>query len=562
VLDTTLATRFVPGTNLQGKVPGGGWRFLLPDLAVDRVICLGSPSADMIAELAAIGQQVELHIRLPLLRRAADMVRATGLGNVRVRVLGEGPLRAGGGTQVVVVAGSSRRMLRDGAVRRALSTLLAGGGLVWMEGGWPRGTGLIKAVRRLGTAQAFWIAPPWGPPRTAVPLGDRDTIEHFRRGGLVSPPFSSRVLGRAWRMARGNRVLGGTMWRHGLLLGQADEALPPPPRYLSRLAEEAGIRLDGLRWGLSDPAGYSSRKVRFHLLEPGTGQTAYVVKLARLPEFNARLENEWSALTLLRDRGIGDPETVPRPAFAGTCGGLAVVGETGIEGESLDRPAHASVDSPAARAGAEFLVELGAATANPAASTPATVAEGLEQLFESFVAIYGLESWHREFLRGEIAAIAESDEPFPVVFQHGDPGMWNAAVTPTGRVAFLDWEAAEPEGMPLWDLFYFMRSYGVAVARRSGVRDWLKGFAREFLSDSRRSRLQIELAERLCGRIGLSRRLVGPLFFTCWMHRALKEATRLPVSAVERGHFVGLLRMCIDERDAPPLRRLIGSDPS
>jgi hypothetical protein len=50
--------------------------------------------------------------------------------------------------------------------------------------------------------------------------------------------------------------------------------------------------------------------------------------------------------------------------------------------------------------------------------------------------------------------------------------------------------------------------------------------------------------------------LVEPLFHTCWMHRALKEATRLTSSRLERGHYVSLLRLCIDQREAPTLRRL------
>jgi len=40
------------------------------------------------------------------------------------------------------------------------------------------------------------------------------------------------------------------------------------------------------------------------------------------------------------------------------------------------------------------------------------------------------------------------------------------------------------------------------------------------------------------------------------MHRALKEATRLPAERLERGHYVSLLRLCIDRRSAPALRRL------
>ena len=54
-------------------------------------------------------------------------------------------------------------------------------------------------------------------------------------------------------------------------------------------------------------------------------------------------------------------------------------------------------------------------------------------------------------------------------------------------------------------------------------------------------------------RAGLT---VEPLFYTCWMHRALKEATRLPPEHLEEGHYLRLLRLCIERRSAPALRRL------
>jgi hypothetical protein len=50
--------------------------------------------------------------------------------------------------------------------------------------------------------------------------------------------------------------------------------------------------------------------------------------------------------------------------------------------------------------------------------------------------------------------------------------------------------------------------------------------------------------------------LVEPLFYTCWMHRALKEATRLQPDRLESGTYVRLLRLCVARRDAPGLRRL------
>jgi hypothetical protein len=147
----------------------------------------------------------------------------------------------------------------------------------------------------------------------------------------------------------------------------------------------------------------------------------------------------------------------------------------------------------------------------------------------------------------------------PIVLQHGDPGTWNLLVTPGGRPAFLDWEAAEHEGMPLWDVFYFVRSFAVTVARAAGVRSSLRGLRAQLLADMPVNRLLVAAVERQCARIGLDRELVEPLFVTCWMHRALKEATRLRPARLDRGHYVNLLRISLDDADSPGLRRLFGT---
>ena len=110
--------------------------------------------------------------------------------------------------------------------------------------------------------------------------------------------------------------------------------------------------------------------------------------------------------------------------------------------------------------------------------------------------------------------------------------------------------------MPLWDLFYFLRSYALDIARAGGVNDGLQGFTQQILADTPLSRLVVETVHDYCQAIDLPTTVVLPLFYTCWMHRALKEATRLPVSKVDSGRFVNLLRLCIDQHNAPTLQRL------
>ena len=155
----------------------------------------------------------------------------------------------------------------------------------------------------------------------------------------------------------------------------------------------------------------------------------------------------------------------------------------------------------------------------------------------------------------QIEIIRQSQEPFPLVFQHGDPGTWNILVTSEKHIAFLDWEAAEPEGIPLWDLFYFLRSFGVGIAKLNGVPDRLQGFEQQFLKNSDFSQLLIDASDTYCDAIGLPKKFVRPLFYTCWMHRALKESTRFNENELESGHYVNLLRLCIDRYPETPLDR-------
>ena len=205
----------------------------------------------------------------------------------------------------------------------------------------------------------------------------------------------------------------------------------------------------------------------FFLFDRAAETPEYIVKMTRDPALNLRLENEGRALEWLAERGIGDRETLPQVVFQGHHHDLAIVGETVIDGVPFEQRSSGAADCPLAGAAAAWLTELGAATADTSAASPLQVAEALGTLFERFAQIYTLTPAQHDFLAGQIAAIGRSRSRIPLVFQHGDPGTWNIWVTPSERVAFLDWEAAEPQGMPLWDLFYFVRTYG-AWAMRAG----------------------------------------------------------------------------------------------
>jgi thiamine kinase-like enzyme len=479
--------------------------------------------------------------------------------------------------------------------------------------------GLRHFIQEFGVQQQFWLTTLQGEMRTAAPLSDGKTIGYFLRHNL----YASSVNVERWlkwlrRSVNGRRPkapsrlpvtqsstqkakrransaasrLGSTakrvgsillrLWepaedvidrlylrsrlfrRHGVVAGAASPLLTQqPPQYLCSIAKAANISLDHYRWGLVAQGNYSSRKLLFFLFDPAhkSAHSApqYIVKMVRNPALNARLENECRALVWLQNHGFAARALMPQVAFSGHHAKLTIVGETVIDGAPFRQKSQATVDCPFAHAAIDWLTDLGVATANSTVARPGQVVESLHRLLAQFTEIYRPTETHYTFLADQIAMIGNSEPALPLVFQHGDPGPWNILVTGSNQVAFLDWEASEIQGMPLWDLFYFLRSYCVGAARKRGIRNQLAGFRHLVLTETPFSHLVIDATRRYCERTGVSKTLVEPLFYTCWMHRALKEAMRLPPARVEDGHFFRLLRLCIVQRNSAVLTRLFAN---
>jgi SAM-dependent methyltransferase len=573
ILGTTLATTFEPGTNRKGRVTGANWTFLLPRRDPEAIGCIGVPPAPALLALAELGGRVIVVCPSPRQQVAAtELLRRYRLENVAALTAAPGaplPLADRQLDVVVVVPGNGSRWLESLAEWPAeLRRILKPDGWVYLEAGGPGagrgGEPLMSAwLEAAGAGRRYWLTPLVGEMHTAVPLEDAGTIEFFLHQGLDSASVQRPPLAQAERLlARRHRVpfgCGRLARRYGALVGgAAADQDGRPPEYLRAIARQAGVSIDDCRWGLSASGQYGSRKVLFFLFQGREEVPRYVVKLTRDPAFNARLENEHRALTWLAERGIGAAETLPRPAFFGYHAGGVVLGQTAIHGDAFLRHTQATADCPYARAAIEWFIDLGAATADHHAATPAAVADCLQTLYDRFIRLYRLTPAQEQRLAGLIEASGRSPDALPLVFQHGDPGTWNALVTASGRVAFIDWEAAEPHGLPLWDLFYFLRALSVRSARRRGTRNRLRGIEQELLAWTPLARRVVASVERYRERTGVPAAWVEPLFYTCWMHRALKEATRLAPGALDQGHYVRLLRLCLDRRDAPTLRRLFG----
>jgi len=145
---------------------------------------------------------------------------------------------------------------------------------------------------------------------------------------------------------------------------------------------------------------------------------------------------------------------------------------------------------------------------------------------------------------------------FDAVMQHGDPGPWNAIVTAQDDIAFLDWEAGESRGLPLWDLFYFLRSTSLIVSRRRPWQSRRSRTRRDLIVGSAVGELVADHVRAYVDATGLDPDAVEPLFHLCWVQRAVKQARRLPAHRRSRGTFHRFVLDAVDGRDRPGLCRI------
>ncbi len=619
MLEVTLATDFIPGSNLKGEVAGSNWIFLLPSLVLNHVVIIGFPPISTLITLSRLSQCVTVVCEdieaCKNFRGRAKQYQDMGVQAIIADGMSTLPILEGSAQLVLINEGNGIWRL-SGDRRRLceIQRVLTREGLIFIEfkglvDRVLKRRGVNNLVNIFGEVNLYWLTPFWGEIHTAIPADDGKVTEYFLDNELYSPSVSVGIFKEVNKLLKRIRsslnrreltrqpeaiqnlknpeknfsimhdvglsaVRAGkniekfflrnnrSSRRYGAFVGSSSANLSDtPPAYLKEIARKYDLDIDDYIWGLSAKGEYSSRKVLFFLFDTrkegrASPKAVYIVKMVRDHIFNPRLENEYNALIHLEEIGFGVGETVPKVVFFGHHSELAVIGETIIEGVFFRQKTEWSDVCPYASSAIDWFIELGAATSNQDGATPKEEAVILDRLLERFNEIYRLSAEHYKFMVEQIERVRDSRSPFPLVFQHGDPGTWNVLAKPNKRVAFIDWEAAELRGVPLWDLLYFMRSYCVGAARAQGTRGRLIGFREQFLDRSKISQLVVEATRRYCQQTGLSGDMVEPLFYTCWMHRALKESTRLNPINLENGHYVNLLRLCIDQRDSPTLTRI------
>ncbi len=555
MLETTMNTEFKPGTNLKGDMVTADWRFLLPTLEYENIGVIGIPPISTLSVLSKMSNNVFLIISESEKASAMEIFQTRQeLANCSMMTFNEtvGGVIQKDSLDLIVISESSlvRKLLKQSEYFLDLISLLNSNGILYFVIENPLRHLLyrkaLSSFSEMGfySHRIYYLAPPVGRMQSAVFLKEKE----LRRYLFSKISYNSTLKNLITKIAG---ILYGSYPRALVFCKSKNNTKETLPDYLLQIAEKTGLNISKYKWGLSAGGRYNAKKILFFLSHNQTSIPHILIKLTRSSEFNSRLENEYRILSFLKKNTILSENSFPEPLFIGYHQNLAVVGQSVIRGIPFKNQSNGTADSPIARKAIDWITQLGVNSLEENAVSTELVFENLIQLLERFRQIYSISQELQKFLYTQIKSIKKMSDFFPLVFQHGDPGYWNMILNDKMEIAVIDWEAGEPQGMPLWDLFYFIKTYGSWVARKSnGTTGSLESFRQLFLSKTELGNMLINATQHYCMRINLDTSFVEPLFYTCWMHRALKEATRLNLDALDDGHYFNLVNLVVKHRES------------
>jgi hypothetical protein len=410
---------------------------------------------------------------------------------------------------------------------------LAAGGACYVE--WrPTLLGHRRRRARLRAAdlepvQTYWA---WPPPTRRSPQfwlpheGDA-AISHFLSTRATARTLARRTLRRASR----------TAWRVGRRVGLLGPTCTIARRSCDgehRTSLEAELTRRWVNWGLGpEPdslscimlTGGHSRlnKVVILVFADNDSAPRLAIKLARVPQAERALVREAEALRRVAAGSVRALADVPKVVFCEPLAGTFAVGETPMLGTPvtsiLSRETHRNLALQVTEALAAM------ASANESVTPPTYWERIVQPALDDFQTRFGnlIEHDAVDETRQALANLPV----LPSTTEHRDCSPWNVLLSGSGRLALLDWESAEPAGLPLLDLVYYLTNATLFVDGTLASGRERATYAQMLQPTTRSGRVFSEAVHLYCASTAVDPRVVPVLRRFGWMLHAPGEHDRI-----------------------------------
>jgi hypothetical protein len=276
-------------------------------------------------------------------------------------------------------------------------------------------------------------------------------------------------------------------------------------------------------WVLLTGGAESDAKVVGLPFSGGEAEPGVVAKFARIAKSGQSLEREATVLRELeRERpGLAG---IPRLRSSGRRAGQVAIVQDAISGKALNAAINPAEFATVAPSVTGWLIAL---AGEPKPQPPATwmqrlVDEPLTEIERDFAEL--APAGFAKRARGALAGLGD----LTLVCEHRDFGPWNVVLGADGAPAAIDWEDAEPSGLPSLDLVYFVASCAFAIEGTGGDVNGARESNRRLLDPA------TELGEVAAACIAEYRAALGigesdfrRLRLLCWVVQALIACRRL-----------------------------------
>jgi Phosphotransferase enzyme family len=441
-------------------------------------------------------------------------------------------------------------------LRRA-HAILRPGGMVHCERrlAMPGGVGRARrALERAGfeDVRLHWV---WPPPGRAsahfwIPLDAPAAASHLLR----LRPSASRwqaVARHLWRLAAAIGALAPLS-----VTARKPGGDPEPDGEIETLLDGLPEATSSQRsWLLLTGGRRSINKVVGLPFEAGKPAPGLVVKFARVAEAERGLEREAEVLATLAAERPAQPG-VPRVLGTGRRVGRLAVAETAIHGIPLLSGLDLATFPRLASTVTEWLLGLAGRSGTRQARArwqARLVAAPLEDFELRFGPVAGTDAVARA------RALLDGLPDLPLVPEHRDCSPWNVVLTAGGKPALLDWESADPHGLPGLDLAYFLANAAFVLEGALESGHTREAYARLLDPATPTGEVFARCVAQYCDRLGLSSDAFTRLRLLCWIvhsrsdYRHLElDAGRPPDStALRNSVYLGLLQEDLSRRAAP-----------
>lgn len=395
---------------------------------------------------------------------------------------------------------------------------------------WP---GRARRARRRAEAagyddvRVYWPGPlPWRLPQFWLPLESDEATDYLlaERG---ADSLAEKALHNLWRLVRRAGLLAPlhvVARRRGANL-EGDVELPPSAPLLL---------LTGGRRSINKAVGLA--------FSAGEPKPSAAVKFARVPEAEPGLERE---ARILRRLGEERPDLAGVPHLRSKghrAGRLAVVADV-VEGRSLLGLLRPESFEEQAMQVTRLLIDLARTEVPGAEWRRRLVEEPLSEFESQFGAVIGEPALAS--VRDRLAGLGE----LPPAPEHRDCSPWNIVITPAGEPVLLDWESAEPDGLPALDLIYFLANCAFVLDRAFESGGTRESYARLLDPAGEHGRVEQRALGEYAAALGIAPEDLRRLRLLCWIvhsrsdyrHAQLEAGGTPRLEDLRRGMFLGLV---------------------